>query len=187
MALNCIIDIIFWCLLFSTRVNCEPMLWYYGVMYTYAVMCGYCTRTRTRQWSTRTRTCTRSYCTRNIPGYANEGCSSCATAVQVLQDLFYVLLHVLFYLWSLLKLGRTITDTIQLDQYPETVCRYMPSGFFDFFHDRFGFLGTRIPTALLACLINVPFVDHIQLFPHVYILRLYTARDNRKYKWLQDI
>jgi len=31
---------------------------------------------------------------------ANEGCNSCATAVQVLQDLFYVLLHVLFYLWS---------------------------------------------------------------------------------------
>jgi len=31
--------------------------------YTYAVNCGYCTRTRTR-----TRTCTRSYCTRNIPG-----------------------------------------------------------------------------------------------------------------------
>jgi len=26
-----------------------------------------------------------------------------ATVVQVLQDLFYVLLHVLFYLWSLLK------------------------------------------------------------------------------------
>ena len=32
---------------------------------------------------------------------ANEGCSSCARVVQVLQDLFYVLLHVLFYLWSL--------------------------------------------------------------------------------------
>jgi len=32
------------------------MLW----CYTYAVNCGYCTRTRT---------CTRSYCTRNIPGY----------------------------------------------------------------------------------------------------------------------
>jgi len=29
---------------------------------------------------------------------ANEGCNSCATVVQVLQDLFYVLLHVLFYL-----------------------------------------------------------------------------------------
>jgi len=29
---------------------------------------------------------------------ANEGCNSCATIVQVLQDLFYVLLHVLFYL-----------------------------------------------------------------------------------------
>jgi len=28
---------------------------------------------------------------------ANEGCNSCATVVQVLQDLFYVLLHVLFY------------------------------------------------------------------------------------------
>ena len=35
---------------------------------------------------------------------ANEGCNSCATVMQVLQDLFYVLLHVLFYLWSLLKL-----------------------------------------------------------------------------------
>jgi len=34
---------------------------------------------------------------------ANEGCNNCATVVQVLQDLFYVLLHVLFYLWSLLK------------------------------------------------------------------------------------
>jgi len=34
---------------------------------------------------------------------AHEGCDSCATVVQVLQDLFYVLLHVLFYLWSLLK------------------------------------------------------------------------------------
>jgi len=34
---------------------------------------------------------------------ANEGCNSCATVVQVLQDLFYVLLHVLFYLWLLLK------------------------------------------------------------------------------------
>jgi len=34
---------------------------------------------------------------------ANEGCNSCATVVQVLQDLFYVLLHVLFYLWSLLN------------------------------------------------------------------------------------
>ena len=34
---------------------------------------------------------------------ANEGCNSCATVVQVLQDLFYVLLHVLFYLWSLLQ------------------------------------------------------------------------------------
>ena len=32
---------------------------------------------------------------------ANEGCNS--NVVQVLQDLFYVLLHVLFYLWSLLK------------------------------------------------------------------------------------
>jgi len=29
---------------------------------------------------------------------ANEGCNSCAAVVQVLQDLFYVLLHVLFYL-----------------------------------------------------------------------------------------
>jgi len=29
---------------------------------------------------------------------ANEGCNSCATVVQVLQDLFYVLLHVSFYL-----------------------------------------------------------------------------------------
>jgi len=29
---------------------------------------------------------------------ANEGCNSCATVVQVLYDLFYVLLHVLFYL-----------------------------------------------------------------------------------------
>ena len=29
---------------------------------------------------------------------ANAGCNSCATVVQVLQDLFYVLLHVLFYL-----------------------------------------------------------------------------------------
>ena len=37
---------------------------------------------------------------------ANEGCNSCATVVQVLQDLFYVLLHVLFYLWSLLKIER---------------------------------------------------------------------------------
>jgi len=34
---------------------------------------------------------------------ANEGCNSCATVVPVLQDLFYVLLHVLFYLSSLLK------------------------------------------------------------------------------------
>ena len=29
---------------------------------------------------------------------ANEGCNSCATVVQVSQDLFYVLFHVLFYL-----------------------------------------------------------------------------------------
>jgi len=29
---------------------------------------------------------------------ANEGCNSCATVVQVLQDLLYVLLYVLFYL-----------------------------------------------------------------------------------------
>jgi len=29
---------------------------------------------------------------------ATESCNSCATVVQVLQDLFYVLLHVLFYL-----------------------------------------------------------------------------------------
>jgi len=29
---------------------------------------------------------------------ANEGCNNRATVVQVLQDLFYVLLHVLFYL-----------------------------------------------------------------------------------------
>jgi len=29
---------------------------------------------------------------------ANDGCNSCATVVQVLQDLFYVLLHVLVYL-----------------------------------------------------------------------------------------
>ena len=34
---------------------------------------------------------------------ANEGCNSCATVVQALQDLFYVLLYVLFYLVSLLK------------------------------------------------------------------------------------
>ena len=27
----------------------------------------------------------------------NEGCNSCARVVQVLRDLFYVLLHVLFY------------------------------------------------------------------------------------------
>jgi len=53
------------------------MLW----CYTYAVNCGYCTRTRirtrgggtrtrtrTRRGGTRTRTCTRRYCTRNIPG-----------------------------------------------------------------------------------------------------------------------
>ena len=33
---------------------------------------------------------------------ANEGSNSCAIVVQVLQDLFYVLLHVLFYLSSLL-------------------------------------------------------------------------------------
>ena len=31
-----------------------------------------------------------------------------ATVVQVLQDLFYVLLHVLFYLWSLLYVGRRL-------------------------------------------------------------------------------
>jgi len=35
---------------------------------------------------------------------ANEGYNGCATVVQVLQDSFQVLLHVLFYLWSLLKL-----------------------------------------------------------------------------------
>jgi len=29
---------------------------------------------------------------------ANGGCNSCATVLQVLQDMFYVLLHVLFYL-----------------------------------------------------------------------------------------
>jgi len=29
---------------------------------------------------------------------ADEGCNSCATVVQVLQGLLYVLLHVLFYL-----------------------------------------------------------------------------------------
>jgi len=40
--------------------------------------------------------------------YANEGCYSCATVVQVLQDLFYVLLHVLFYLWSLLNRLRCV-------------------------------------------------------------------------------
>jgi len=34
---------------------------------------------------------------------ANEGFNSCAIVVQVLQYLFYVLLHVLFYLWSLLN------------------------------------------------------------------------------------
>ena len=28
----CIINIIFWCLLFSLRVNYEPVLWYYGVI-----------------------------------------------------------------------------------------------------------------------------------------------------------
>jgi len=33
----------------------------------------------------------------------NEGCNSRATVVQVLQDLLYVLLRVLFYLWSLLN------------------------------------------------------------------------------------
>jgi len=35
---------------------------------------------------------------RLIGGCVNESCNSCATVVQVLQDLFYVLLHVLFYL-----------------------------------------------------------------------------------------
>jgi len=34
---------------------------------------------------------------------ANVVCSSFSTVVQVLQDLFYILLHVLFYLWSLLN------------------------------------------------------------------------------------
>ena len=34
-----------------------------------------------------------------------------ATVVQVLQDLFYVLLHVLFYLWSLLYLRRWLTPS----------------------------------------------------------------------------
>ena len=29
---------------------------------------------------------------------ANEGCNSCATVVQVLQDLFYVLLHALCFI-----------------------------------------------------------------------------------------
>jgi len=34
---------------------------------------------------------------------ANEGCNSCAKrVVEVLQDVFYVLLHVLFYVLSLL-------------------------------------------------------------------------------------
>jgi len=41
-------------------------------------------------------------CERAIKQNANESCNSCATVVQVLQDLFYVLLNVLFYLWSLL-------------------------------------------------------------------------------------
>jgi len=33
-----------------------------------------------------------------------------ATVVQVLQDLFYVLLHVLFYLWSLLKCFHSVSS-----------------------------------------------------------------------------
>ena len=33
-----------------------------------------------------------------IQSWANEGCNSCATVTQVLQDLFYVLLHALFHL-----------------------------------------------------------------------------------------
>ena len=45
---------------------------------------------------------------------ANEGCNSCATVVQVLQDLFYVLLHVLFYLWSLLNIEKRIRINIVL-------------------------------------------------------------------------
>ena len=39
-----------------------------------------------------------------------------ATVVQVLQDLFYVLLHVLFYLWSLLdssKINQSINQSIK--------------------------------------------------------------------------
>jgi len=66
--------------LFTT---CE--LWTYVIVlwfYTYAVNCGYCTRTRTRQWSTRTRTCTRSYCTRNIPA-ANYKLSVCKLLMPV--------------------------------------------------------------------------------------------------------
>jgi len=45
---------------------------------------------------------------------ANEGCNS-ATVVQVLQDLFYVLLHVLFYLWSLLKAWYTAPDSTKIN------------------------------------------------------------------------
>ena len=36
-----------------------------------------------------------------------------ATVVQVLQDMLYVLLHVLFYLWSLLKLDQNVSNTFQ--------------------------------------------------------------------------
>ena len=37
-----------------------------------------------------------------------------ATVVQVLQDLFYVLLHVLFYLCSLLKRLRTLSNSFDI-------------------------------------------------------------------------
>jgi len=53
---------------------------------------------------------------RKLKQNANEGCNSCATVVQVLRDLFYVLLHVLFYLWSLLKM--TFKRTADTDTPP---------------------------------------------------------------------
>jgi len=53
---RCITNILFWRLVFHYVWTYVMVLW----CYTYAVICGYCTRTRTR-------TCTRNYCTRNIP------------------------------------------------------------------------------------------------------------------------
>jgi len=54
-----------------------------------------------------------------------------ATVVQVLQDLFYVLLHVLFYLWSLFKPHKHTSSSLRVSLAAHTLSRSVQTVYTD--------------------------------------------------------